>query len=55
MNKEPEYLHVYLANDGAIAIKQRASLEVMKEDYMGKVKYKDFMDILRNVLEVPNE
>lgn len=55
MIKEPEYLHVYLANNGSIAIKQRASLEVMNEDYMGKVKFKDLMEAFRRILETPDE
>lgn len=50
MNKELEYLHVYLGNNGSVAFKPRASLEVMNEDYIGKVKYKDFMESLRGIL-----
>lgn len=48
--KETDYLYVYLAKDNSVAFKPRASLEVMNEDYMGKVKYKDFMESLRGIL-----
>jgi hypothetical protein len=36
--KQYKYLYVYLGNDGDFRIKTRASLHVMQETYMGKIK-----------------
>ena len=51
----PEYLHVYLSDNNELAIKQRASLKVMDEEYIGRVKLKDLTQSFRKILEIPNE